>query len=555
MDGGNGMPGGLLGLDMSLQPHQQMHQQQGNHSQQQQQPLIHHHLQQTHHMVPFQAPMAKDSDHQGQHPVRHAQYVPPLGHVRSEEEPRYGEDVDEQGRRGGVPSQPSSSASPWHRMKWTDGMVRLLIQVVYHVGDDGGGAEGEQQQPHGTVAKGKKSAAASAPVSALLQKKGKWKSVSRAMMEKGFYVSPQQCEDKFNDLNKRYKRVNDLLGKGTACRVVENQALLDTMDLSPKAKEEARKLLNSKHLFFREMCAYHNAGVSSTCAAAPPPQIPLPAPSDQQQLCFHHPPGLVDTVLFTTKAAVGRRGGGAPAAAEDEGNAEEVDDDDDADSEDDDDYDDDGDEDNDDMEGQNHKRHGDHHHHQHKHEEAEEDEDSKGFVSGLAGGRKHKRTASQMSASPPLSLTLSSPSSSMRQLQSELMAMSGGGELQQQQQQRQWLKRKAAELEEQRVAYQCRAFQLERQHFKWLRFSTNKEREMERMKLDNERLCLENDRMLLLLRQKELELTHGGSGGGGSSAAIPSAEQQLMLQNTNANQRRPAEQPHIPNADHASATA
>ncbi|URE49366.1 hypothetical protein MUK42_14681 [Musa troglodytarum] len=216
-------------------------------------------------------------------------------------------------------------------MKWTDGMVRLLIQVVYHVGDDGGGAEGEQQQPHGTVAK----------VSALLQKKGKWKSVSGAMMEKGFYVSPQQCEDKFNDLNKRYKRVNDLLGKGTACRV------------------------------------------------------------------------------------------------------------------------------------------------------------------------------------------------------------------------RQWLKRKAAELEEQRVAYQCRAFQLERQHFKWLRFSTNKEREMERMKLDNERLCLENDRMLLLLRQTELELAHGGSGGGGSSAAVPYAEQQLMLQNTNTNtnQRRPAEQPHIPNADHASATA
>ncbi|RRT32294.1 hypothetical protein B296_00048592 [Ensete ventricosum] len=477
------------------------------------------------------------------HPGRHAQYVPPFGHVRSEEEPRYGEDVDEQGRRGGVPSQPSSSASPWHRMKWTDGMVRLLIQVVYHVGDDGGGAEGEQQQPHGTVAKGKKSATASAPVSALLQKKGKWKSVSQAMMEKGFYVSPQQCEDKFNDLNKRYKRVNDLLGKGTACRVVENQALLDTMDLSSKAKEEARKLLNSKHLFFREMCAYHNAGVSSTCAAAPSPQIPPPAPSDQQQLCFHHPPGLVDMVLSRTKVAIGRRGGGA--AAEDEGNAEEVDDDDDADSEDDDDYDDDdGDEDDDDMENQNHKRHGDHHH---QHEEVEEDEDeaSKGFVSGVAGGRKHKRTASQMSASPPLSLTLSSPSSSMRQLQSELMAMSGGGEFQQ----RQWLKRKAAELEEQRVAYQCRAFQLERQHFKWLRFSTNKERDMERMKLDNERLCLENDRMLLLLRQKEIELTHGGT------AAIPSAEQQLILQNTNTNQRRPAEQPHIPNADHASTTA
>ncbi|URE08255.1 hypothetical protein MUK42_23410 [Musa troglodytarum] len=219
-------------------------------------------------------------------------------------------------------------------MKWTDGMVRLLIQVVYRVGDDGGGA-------------GKKSssaAAAAASASALLQKKGKWKSVSRAMMEKGFFVSPQQCEDKFNDLNKRYKRVNDLLGKGTACRVVENQSLLETMDLSPKAKEEARKLLNSKHLFFREM--------------------------------------------------------------------------------------------------------------------------------------------------------------------------------------------KAAELEEQRVAYQCRAFQLERQRFKWLRFSTNKQREMERMKLENERLRLENDRMALLLRQRELELIQGGNGGGGVSS---SAEQQLMLQNTNAN--------------------
>ncbi|THU45718.1 hypothetical protein C4D60_Mb02t20940 [Musa balbisiana] len=85
-----------------------------------------------------------------------------------------------------------------------------------------------------------------------------------------------------------------------------------------------------------------------------------------------------------------------------------------------------------------------------------------------------------------------------------MMAVSSGGE----QQQRQWLRRKAAELVEQRVAYQHRAFQIERQRFKWLRFSSNKEREMERMKLDNERLRLENDRMLLLLRQKELELVH-----------------------------------------------
>lgn len=69
-------------------------------------------------------------------------------------------------------------------------------------------------------------------------------------MKKGCYVSPQQCEDKFNDLNKRYKRLNDILGRGIACRVVENPTLLDSMDhLSSKVKEDVRKLLSSKHLF------------------------------------------------------------------------------------------------------------------------------------------------------------------------------------------------------------------------------------------------------------------------------------------------------------------
>ncbi|CAI0469562.1 unnamed protein product [Linum tenue] len=100
------------------------------------------------------------------------------------------------------------------------------------------------------------------------------------MMEKGYYVSPQQCEDKFNDLNKRYKRVNDILGRGTACKVVENQSLLETMDLSPKMKDEVKKLLSSKHLFFREMCAYHNS-----CGHAPPPNPQLQ--QQQQQKCAH----------------------------------------------------------------------------------------------------------------------------------------------------------------------------------------------------------------------------------------------------------------------------
>ncbi|XP_008777881.1 la-related protein Larp4B-like [Phoenix dactylifera] len=547
MEGGGGMPGGmlpssmssagLLGLEMPLHQHQHQH----PHHQQQQFLHPHHHhqqQQQQQHIFPFQPPHSGiDADH----PMRHASssYSPygargkqqPTLSSEDEQQPGPGDEGDGARR---VSSQ-SPTPSPWQRMKWTDSMVRLLISVVYRVGDDGGGvggvgAEGEPQQSHSaaaaaasasSAAKGKKGPGASASAtsaSALLQKKGKWKSVSRAMMEKGFYVSPQQCEDKFNDLNKRYKRVNDLLGKGTACRVVENQALLDTLDqLSPKAKEEARKLLNSKHLFFREMCAYHNATAAASCAAAnvasaPLPQMQPPPPphADQQQLCLHHPP---------TAVSVGK---GGTTAVEEDGmeTYEDEDDDDDVDTEEDDD--DDEQEDEEDETDYHHKsKHRSHHggcHHQQqrKLEEPEEVEDSKGLVGdpGKAEGAKRARRMFS-GGSPLLSLSLSSPSTmstSIQQLKSELMGMAGGGE----QQQRQWLKRRVAELEEQRVGYDSRALQLERQRFKWLRFSTNKEREMERMKLENDSLRLENERMLLLLRQKELELLGSGGGGGGA---------------------------------------
>ncbi|XP_058780326.1 uncharacterized protein LOC131653978 [Vicia villosa] len=133
--------------------------------------------------------------------------------------------------------------SPWQRMKWTDDVVGLLIAVVSCVGDDGtiGGGDGVKRK------------------SAVLQKKGKWKTVSKIMISKGCHVSPQQCEDKFNDLNKRYKRLNEILGRGTCCQVVENPALMDSMtNLSGKAKDDVRKILSSKHLFYKEMCAYHN---------------------------------------------------------------------------------------------------------------------------------------------------------------------------------------------------------------------------------------------------------------------------------------------------------
>ncbi|OWM69198.1 uncharacterized protein LOC116211151 [Punica granatum] len=141
--------------------------------------------------------------------------------------------------------------APWQRMKWTDDVVRLLIAVVACVGDDGAldGVEGLKRKP-----------------GMIFQKKGKWKTVSKIMIKKGCHVSPQQCEDKFNDLNKRYKRLNDILGRGTTCRVVENPALLDSMpQLSAKAKDDVRKILSSKHLFYKEMCAYHNGQRIPNC--------------------------------------------------------------------------------------------------------------------------------------------------------------------------------------------------------------------------------------------------------------------------------------------------
>ncbi|CAI0407780.1 unnamed protein product [Linum tenue] len=139
--------------------------------------------------------------------------------------------------------------SPWHRMKWTDNVVRLLIAVVAYVGDDGP-ETGESHKRKSVV----------------LQKKGKWKTVSKVMIGKGCHVSPQQCEDKFNDLNKRYKKLNDILGRGTSCQVVENPGLMESMPhLSSKAKDEVRKILSSKQLFYQEICAYHNGQKIPNC--------------------------------------------------------------------------------------------------------------------------------------------------------------------------------------------------------------------------------------------------------------------------------------------------
>ncbi|GFZ20680.1 sequence-specific DNA binding transcription factor [Actinidia rufa] len=114
--------------------------------------------------------------------------------------------------------------SPWQRMKWTDNVVRLLIAVVARVGDDGtlDGVEGMKRK------------------SGVMQKKGKWKTVSKVMISKGCYVSPQQ--------------------------VVEDPFLMESMPhLTAKLKEDVRKILSSKHLFYKEMCAYHNGKRIPNC--------------------------------------------------------------------------------------------------------------------------------------------------------------------------------------------------------------------------------------------------------------------------------------------------
>ncbi|XP_052174088.1 trihelix transcription factor DF1 isoform X1 [Diospyros lotus] len=447
------MGSGMLGLEMSLHhqpqpiPSQNPNVQHSPHPQM----MVFGHSEPDHH---------SQSQKQG-YPINTQKAKPQQLTLSDEDEPGItNEDSGGDGKR---------KASPWQRMKWTDNMVRLLIMVVYYIGDEASSEAADPKKKGG----------------GFLQKKGKWKSVSRAMMERGFYVSPQQCEDKFNDLNKRYKRVNDILGKGTACRVVENQSLLDSMDhLSPKMKEEVKKLLNSKHLFFREMCAYHNtcaggAGASgaspSTEGAGEPTQIQQqqPAAQQQQQRCFH---------ASVHNASMGPNSG---RVEEDDYDEEDEED-----------------------------------------EDEEEDDEDGAVGSGLRGHededggeerammRKRARKGGMWS---PATAALQQMAGEMASVLQD--AGKSGAE------KRQWVKGRLMQLEELRVGYHYEELELEKQRLKWVKFSSKKEREMEREKLKNERMMLENERMVLLLRQKELELgdlQHQQQQGSSSKRSDPS---------------------------------
>lgn len=351
--------------------------------------------------------------------------------------------------------------STWQRMKWTDDMVRLLIVVVFYIGDEvvSEGSDPVNKKKNGVI----------------LQKKGKWKSVSRALMERGFYVSPQQCEDKFNDLNKRYKRVNEILGKGTACQVVENQSLLDTMDhLSSKMKDEVKKLLNSKHLFFREMCAYHNScghGGAAAPVSGGVPCSPLEVAAEptqgqvqyQQQRCLHSSESI--PVMPNINRGENHEGSRSVKGICDE-----------------DDYDD-------------------------EDEEDEDDDESNEVIGGgsRCNDRVHDDDINEMDERSSRKrdrewLCHSSPL--IRQLESELINILQDG-MRGPFEKKRWMRTKLMQLEEQSVGIQYQTLELEKQRLKWLKFSTKKEREMEREKLLNERMKLENERMVLFIRQKE----------------------------------------------------
>lgn len=350
----------------------------------------------------------------------------------------------EEGNDGDTGGVKGKKDAPWQRMKWTDKIVRLLIQVVANVGEDGSveGADGARRK-YGII------------------KKGKWKTVSKVLHAKGFHVSPQQCEDKFNDLNKRYKKLNDILGRGTSCRVVENPALLDNMEhLSSKAKEDVRKLLSSKHLFYKEMCAYHNGQKIPDCSD---PELPVHCISVAEQIWKDCDGSHVAGQGLKEKD-------GSPVATQSskdnntsgEEGAEENDDSEDDMSED----------------------------------EADDNVCGRAVKLEKCGDRKMENGEDGH---------IGSLSGSQDDFQAEI-AKIFGDPTKSQWERREWIKKRMLQLREERIGIQAEAVELEKRRVKWQRFCSKKEFELETARLEKESLIIENERKALQLKQKEVEV-------------------------------------------------
>ncbi|XP_068663686.1 uncharacterized protein [Aristolochia californica] len=320
-------------------------------------------------------------------------------------------------------------ASLCQRMKWTDSMVRLLITIVSYLGEDA-----QVEGGHGGRIR-----------FANLQKKGKWKLVSKVMTERGCYVSPQQCEDKFNDLNKRYKRLTDVLGRGTSCKVVENPALLDLMHpLSEKTKEDVKKILSSKHLFYEEMCSYHNGNR-------------LHLPED---------PALHRSLQLALKSS-------------DEQDLKQT-------------------QDNmleDDQEADTDDR------------DEETEENTHGEVNGRSC--YSKRIKQSQYSEDNQSFRNPSTSLDCIKWSYQQIDMPGMNcvcpDAKAAWLQSQWMKSHSLQLEEKKLHLQAQKIELEKERIKWLRYSRKKDKELDKLRMENERMKLENEELALELKQMELQ--------------------------------------------------
>ncbi|XP_010477381.1 PREDICTED: uncharacterized protein LOC104756477 [Camelina sativa] len=335
----------------------------------------------------------------------------------------------------------STKGSPWQRVKWTDKMVKLLITAVSYIGDDSTMDSGSRRK------------------FAVLQKKGKWKSVSKVMAERGYHVSPQQCEDKFNDLNKRYKKLNDMLGRGTSCQVVENPALLDSIGyLNDKEKDDVRKIMSSKHLFYEEMCSYHNGN-----------RLHLP-----------HDLALQRSLQLALR--------NRDEHDNEESRKHQMED----------------------LDDEDHDGEGD------EHDEYEEQHyshgDCRGIHYGGGGGgggplKKIRQSHSHEDADHPSHVnSLECSKGNLPQMPFSQGDVNQGGveSGRAASMQKQWMESRTLQLEEQKLQIQVELLELEKQRFRWQRFSKKRDQELERMRMENERMKLENDRMGLELKQREL---------------------------------------------------
>ncbi|XP_044511767.1 uncharacterized protein LOC123229846 [Mangifera indica] len=431
---GGMIPGGAPFGGLDLQGSMRVHHQAQHHP---------HNLHQHHHPIPHQGSSVRPSINEGfpltigtmqscDQTITMADYNKGergKNSVSDEEDPSFTED----GGEGHNDASKGKKGSPWQRVKWTDKMVKLLITAVSYIGEDTGfdcGSGGARRK------------------FAVLQKKGKWKSVSKVMAERGFNVSPQQCEDKFNDLNKRYKRLNDMLGRGISCQVVENPRLLDVIDyLTEKEKDDVRKILSSKHLFYEEMCSYHNGN-----------RLHLP-----------HDPALHHSLQLALRNRDDHDNDDVKRHQQDP------------------------DEDDQDMETDDH-------------DEFEEESRMTYGVPGssskrLKQGAGHEDTCPGNSINPH---DLNKSSYTHPQVAQTDMNQVLPDNMRAAWLQKQWIESRSLQLEEQKLQIQVEMLELERQRFKWQRFSKKRDRELEKLRMENERMKLENERMALELKQKEL---------------------------------------------------